>query len=143
MKKNTIILILFFLTCTQFYGQMRGQSREKIISAKIGYISNELSLSPEQAEKFWPVYNSFTDSIYALDKQKRDIERSIDYDHISEKEAINYVAQIQNKEKEIHNAEHEFYKAISKIISQKQFLKLNNAEHQFKKKLLQRIRRRD
>lgn len=143
MKKSTTLLALLFLISINFYGQMRGQSREKIISAKIGFISNELSLSPEQAQKFWPVYNNFRDAIYALDLQKRTIERKIDYDNLSEEDAKKLVQKIQKMDKEIHQSEEVFYDDIIKIITYKQFLKLNRAEHQFKKNLLQRIRRRD
>lgn len=143
MKKTIILPILVFLVSLNFYGQVRGQSHEKIKSARIGYISSELTLNSEQAQKFWPIYNTFSDSIYALDREKRKIERNIDYDYISEEKAKEYILLLREKENKTIRLKDEFYLAITKVISQKQFLKLNRAEHQFKKQLLQRIRRRN
>lgn len=143
MKKGNILLALLLLVSINFYGQKRGKSHEKIKSARIGYISSELTLSTEQAQFFWPIYNTFSDSIYALDREKRQIERNIDYNTISEEKAKEYNLIIQNKESKSQQLKTEFYTTITKVITQKQFLKLTRAEHQFKRQLLQRIRRRD
>ena len=35
------------------------QKRERIESMKIGFITDKLSLSTEEAQKFWPVYNEY------------------------------------------------------------------------------------
>lgn len=35
----------------------------KIEALKIAYLTNKLSLSPDEAQKFWPVYNRYMDEI--------------------------------------------------------------------------------
>ncbi|MGY5354406.1 sensor of ECF-type sigma factor [Wenyingzhuangia sp. IMCC45467] len=142
MKKQLNILAILLLFNISFYAQKNDkESREKIKSAKISFISDELSLTPKQAEKFWPIYNSFRDTFYSLYREKRDIERNINYGKITEKEAKELVEKIQDKENEINQKRIEFIKETSKIIKYKQLLKLNYAEHKFKKNLLERIKK--
>ncbi|MHB1921419.1 MAG: hypothetical protein ACYCOO_04210 [Chitinophagaceae bacterium] len=64
-----IFLFLFSLMggrgtgSAQAYGPRRPG---RIESLKIAYISQKLDLSPEVAQKFWPIYNSFHHELQAL-----------------------------------------------------------------------------
>ena len=33
--------------------------QERVKAAKVAYLTRELGLSPQEAERFWPVYNEF------------------------------------------------------------------------------------
>ena len=35
----------------------------KIEALKIAYLTNKLNLTPEEAQKFWPIYNKYSDEI--------------------------------------------------------------------------------
>ena len=35
------------------------QKEDRIKSHKIAYLTEQLSLSPEEAQQFWPVYNAY------------------------------------------------------------------------------------
>lgn len=125
-----------------FYAQKNDRdSRNKIMTAKISFISNELELTTNQAEKFWPVYNGLREEIYSLYREKRDLERNIDYNNITEKEAKVLFEKIMLKNTAIDNKKADFMKELSTIINYKQLLKLNHAEHKFKKNLLERIKK--
>ena len=39
--------------------KIRAQNGNRIEALKIAYITNKLNLSPEEAQKFWPVYNQY------------------------------------------------------------------------------------
>ncbi|MCI2081876.1 MAG: hypothetical protein LKK19_00635 [Bacteroidales bacterium] len=60
----TTIVIVVLSVCTAF-GQETNQEngkndwKEKIKSEKIAFFSSELSLTPEEAQAFWPVYNAY------------------------------------------------------------------------------------
>jgi hypothetical protein len=55
----------------------------RIETLKIAYISEKLKLTPEEAEKFWPVYNKYMDEIrgarqsYQADKDEIKLEENI------------------------------------------------------------------
>ena len=142
MKKQFTLLLFFLFVSFNFFGQRNDEnSREKIRSAKVSFISNEISLTTKQAEKFWPIYNGFRDNMYKLYGEKHSIERSVDFKKVTEKQAETLVKKIQDKEEQINQAKINYVKELSKVLDYKQILKLNYAEHKFKKTLLERIKK--
>ncbi len=61
MKK--ILLLFGFITFATLLteAQVTGNERvgEKIKSLEIGYLTKQLQLTPDEAEKFWPVFNQY------------------------------------------------------------------------------------
>lgn len=62
MKKisSLIILIVFFTTSSfanDYYQEPPGR---RLAALKIAFITRQLKLTTEEAEKFWPVYNNYT-----------------------------------------------------------------------------------
>jgi hypothetical protein len=39
--------------------KMQAQNGNRLEALKIAYITNKLNLSPEEAQKFWPIYNQY------------------------------------------------------------------------------------
>src|SRR5688572_11227273 len=51
---------------------------ERIEALRIAFISRELNLSPQEAEKFWPVYNQFRGDLKTLHQNfKMDGDRQL------------------------------------------------------------------
>jgi hypothetical protein len=71
MKK--IIYILAFITCfgVKSFAQEDKKNTEKIEALKIAYITKNLNLSPEEAQRFWPVYNKYVAEIKAANQEQR------------------------------------------------------------------------
>ncbi|MBO9635785.1 MAG: hypothetical protein J7578_21955 [Chitinophagaceae bacterium] len=68
----TILAILFtisFATLAQDGGGK--QNGQKIEALKVAYITNKLNLSPEEAQKFWPVYNKYSDELRKVRQEGR------------------------------------------------------------------------
>jgi len=65
MKKYLLILILMFGSFSFVFAQ-NGQRAEKIQELKIAFITQKLQLTSAEAEKFWPVYNSYDNEIKQL-----------------------------------------------------------------------------
>jgi len=67
MKRILTILFLFLSTVTMTVAQddeSNGRNNGgKIEALKIAYLTNKLSLSPDEAQKFWPVYNKYMEEI--------------------------------------------------------------------------------
>ena len=60
----TVIMVLFMgsLLAQPPHKQRRDHQKHdgsRIESMKVAYITNKLDLTPEEARKFWPVYNSW------------------------------------------------------------------------------------
>lgn len=75
--KKSILFLLFAFLFTSAFAQMPGKSRsprENIEVLKVAYFTKHLSLTTEEAEKFWPLYNTyFSDVRKARQDNKEDI----------------------------------------------------------------------
>jgi len=116
------------------------EAMEKIEAAKIALITERLELTPEQAEKFWPIYREFG-------KQRQEIRR--DFDQARRKFDPNKASEEENKKMlEMANQvkerqlklEREYSERILKVITTRQMNNLRKAENDFKEMLLRRIR---
>lgn len=48
------------------------KNREQLESAKIAFFTSQMSLTPEEATKFWPVYNEYHEALCEARKQARE-----------------------------------------------------------------------
>ena len=56
MKTNKLLLIILFLFSIHSFSQTKDkEKREKIRSLKVGFLTTELSLTPDEAAVFWPL----------------------------------------------------------------------------------------
>src|SRR5688572_16351712 len=91
--KTRIIFALIMLGSILSYAQdpeMSNEKKEKIRSMKIAFITEKVALTPEEAEKFWPVYNEYTTEAEKIKKDRKDSKgrnrTSESYDSLSDKE---------------------------------------------------------
>jgi uncharacterized protein YfkK (UPF0435 family) len=54
MKRFLLFAFLFMIGI-----KMQAQNGNRLEALKIAYITNKLNLSPEEAQKFWPIYNQY------------------------------------------------------------------------------------
>lgn len=145
MKTNKILLIILFLVSVSTFAQQQmGEKKEQIRALKVGFITNELSLTTDEAAKFWPIYNAFDDKQFELRHQKMKAFKSrMDdeaLDKISEKEASTLLAQMENNEDELYQLRKKFIANLKGILPSTKIIKLKKAEDDFNRKLLQQYR---
>jgi len=76
MKYLLIYCLIVFESVSVFSQQtpIIGNQFVKVQQLKIGYMTNELNLTAEEAQKFWPVYNAYSkESSQARKDSKEDI----------------------------------------------------------------------
>ena len=147
MKINNILVAFVLLVPVNTFGQggrLLKEKKEQIKAMKVAYITSELSLTPEEAAKFWPLYNAFEDKQHEIRAQKlKGYLDHIDdesFDKVSEKEAATLLAQMESTEDELHQAKKKFIASLKGVISPLKILKLKKAEEGFNRKLLQQYR---
>lgn len=119
------------------------QRHEKIEAARIAHITSQLSLSPEQAQKFWPVYNELTQKRDAIRDEQRRVMHAMRDRSPSPEEAKSAISTHLRLEKEEAVLEEEYYGSkLQKVLEPRQILQLMKAEHEFKRMLLQRLKDR-
>jgi Spy/CpxP family protein refolding chaperone len=146
MKLKTILPILLFFLSLSFYaqGEKMHEKREQIKAMKIAFLTTELSLTSDEAEKFWPIYNAFDDKQFELRHLKmKTFMRRINgdaLDKMSEKEASTLLSQMENTEEDSFILRKKFILSLKGVIPSVKIIKLRKCEEDFSRKLLQQYR---
>ncbi|MGH2566044.1 MAG: hypothetical protein ACRDE8_00835 [Ginsengibacter sp.] len=123
MKKYLLILFIMLGSLSQIKAQE--PSGEKIQSLKIAFITQKLQLTPEEAQKFWPVYNEY-------DNEIRSIESVNDPS-----------AGPLGKEEKLLNVRKKYLGSFEKILGPDKTNRLFNAERDFRGLLIRRLQNRN
>lgn len=146
MKIKNILPILLFLVSFSFYaqGEKTDEKREKIKAYKVSFLTTELELTSNEAEKFWPIYNAFDDKQYELRHEKmKTYLRKLNDDNVNsltEKEACTLLSQIESTDKELFVLKEKYMANLKKVLSAKKILKLKKSEDDFNRKLLKQYK---
>lgn len=149
MKKLILIFILSSTTLIGFaqrgngrQGPERRPMREKVDAMKIGYLTNYLDLTADEAKSFWPVYNKFQDELEQLrrDRKLNLLNEQLDFESMSDGELEKMVdGEIAFHQSEL-DIQKKYHPQFKRILPMKKVAKLYRAEEEFKKRLLEMIR---
>lgn len=141
--KNIILSLLLLFTVLGF-GQDYKEKREKIKALKVAFITEQLDLSTDEAQKFWPIYNANDEKQFELrHKKMRSIINKFEnggLEKLSEKESISLIDQIETIEDELHTSKKAYIKDLKTVISAKKIIKLKKAEDEFNRKLMKQYK---
>ncbi|MBY5950346.1 hypothetical protein KUV23_05140 [Algoriphagus marincola] len=140
MKKFGIFLILNFLIIISVHAQRRGIDRERLEAARIAFITTRLDLSPEQAQKFWPIFNEFNEQREEKLKQIASLNPRSSTESISKEEAQRLIKQRFELQRELIEDEEVFVQKAATVISYQQILQLNSINREFARSIYQRQR---
>lgn len=141
MKKLIFTIYILLVPFAVAMGQ-DGDAFDKIESARIALITNRLGLSPEQAEKFWPVYREYSMQREDLRREFMQARQQVDRQQLSEEESKRLLQLgMQIKEREVV-LDRNFNERLANVISNRQLLELRKAEQDFRRMLLERLQRR-
>ena len=70
-----ILFILFFLLLHGYFCAAQDDSGDKesddIKAVRSAYITNQLKLTPDEAQRFWPIYNNYLQEVRQARKENR------------------------------------------------------------------------
>ncbi len=141
--KNKLLLLPILLYALGIFAQ-QGPGRERIKTLKVAFITEQLNLSREEAQLFWPVYNAHEQKIADIRKKERQQfgGRLANLSQTSPKEAEVMVATYAKLQSEKHAVEQDFIADLKEVIPALKIIKLFRAEESFKKRLLQQYQKR-
>ena len=144
MIRKFIVPILFLLATTFSIAQGHKEKQEKIKALKVAYITEQLELTADEAQKFWPIYNDYQEKQFDLRHEKmRSILNKLEIgtiEKLSEKEASSLLDQMENIEENLFLLQKKFTKDLQGIVSDKKIMKLKKAEGDFNRHLLKQMR---
>jgi Skp family chaperone for outer membrane proteins len=139
-----LCLLLFAVASTNAQQMMK---RQNIKLLKTSYITDALNLTQTEAEKFWPIYNSYTDKIHtAKYKLENELFKQINLDggieKLSEKQAQELIEKAILLEEDITTNKTKMMRELTKVIPATKVLKLQKAEKDFNRRILQEYGKR-
>lgn len=109
--------------------------KEKMQAARIAYITERLGLTPQEAEKFWPLYKEYILRQRGLKQQYKGLQESgkpaselLDLEHTYKQQGL--------------NLEKEYSLKLRQTISPQKLMNLKRAEEDFRKLVLQQLQQR-
>lgn len=144
MKKTVTLIALILLSSL---GWAQGRHGERIRAFKTGYLTQELELSQEEAEKFWPLYNEYENKMFELRFENRrqareQISSQGGPEALTDEEAKAYLNRLFENEEKILTLKKDLYGSLEKVLPPAKLLKLHKAENDFNRHLLSEYKRR-
>lgn len=137
--KYILTLSMVMLICVSSIAQHNRQDRKKLESLRIAYITDELDLSSEEAQIFWPVFNEFEKKRTELRKSKNMLLGD------SSKNSSDIVTEYLAIEEEEHLLNENYITQMREVISDEKIITLISSEKRFRERLIKRLnsKRRD
>ena len=139
----TLFTLIFpLLVFSQKHNNDFKERKKEIELKKIGFLTEKMALTAEEAQVFWPVYNDFNTKKEACMKENRGIKK-IDInqlDSLSVKELNELADREIEKAKKMLELRIQYHENLKKVIPVKKVILLYEAEKEFKKVLLKDLR---
>ncbi|PRX54358.1 hypothetical protein [Flagellimonas meridianipacifica] len=142
MSKKYIIVLFLIFQAAGIYAQR--PVRDKIKTLKVAFITERLSLSSEEAQTFWPIYNKHEKQLETIRRKERlQLKSKIGLvEDLTQAESSSLLGEFLDIQDQKHKAEQAYIRDLKNVLPAKKILLLLKAEEDFKKRLLQQYRRR-
>lgn len=140
MKKSILFgLFLLLTTLVTFAQRQNGKFADRLESYQVGFITQKLDLSTEEAQKFWPLYNQYRDQAKKL-RQEGSVAKSTE--EMSDAEAEQFIKSSLDRESRELDLKKEFIQKLRPVLPARKIARLQDIEREFKKELLEKARER-
>lgn len=115
---------------------------QEIKTQKTAFLTQRMDLTPEEAQKFWPVYNQFDKEIEANRKEIRDVRKGMKDGEMTDADAskaLDRMLAALQKEIDIRK---QYTGEFKKVIGASKTLRMFKAEKDFNRELIKRVRDR-
>ena len=121
MKKIYILIVLIGLAAfAKAQEELPSEKKQQDIEAlKVAFISKELELTPDEAQKFWPVYNQYAKEL---------------------KTTIKGDADVLDRDEKVLNLRKRYRDQFTKVLGQNRMNRVFNSEGRFRQLLIKSIR---
>jgi hypothetical protein len=144
MKTKFLLSLLLLFVSTVSFSQGFREKKEKVKALKVAFITDELNLTTEEAQRFWPIYNAFDDKQAELrhEKMKAILDRFEpgNVEKLSEKDASSLLIQMEIIEENLFALRKKFIRDLQGVLPAKKIIRLKKAEDEFNRKLLRQMR---
>ena len=144
MQVRILIMVLLFVSTAGFaQRQLDPQTIELIKTKKIAFITEQIGLTSQEAQKFWPIYNELEKERFALMDNKRNLEQGMEKQNpgMSESDYRKLAIEMAS----MHSREGKLIEAYNlkllNILPAEKVVKLYLAEGKFRASLMKEFRK--
>ena len=133
------MLLLAFCGTTLWVVPLHAQQQDKnerIRALRVAFITDKLQLTPEESEKFWPLYNQYEA------EQKRIRQRykvDLDLNAMSDQEVERSVTDRFELEEQVIKLKRDYFQRMKSFMAVRKIALLLRSEQDFNRELLRRI----
>jgi Spy/CpxP family protein refolding chaperone len=147
MKKITIIIGLFFFFTAGFAqpGKEKHQDFEKYKAMKVSFMTEQLELTPQEAQQFWPIYNEFEKKRFEFHQSRRTLEEKVkkNYDKYTETEFREISYEMVDQFREEYDLMKEYNEKFLKVLPAKKVVMISPAENDFRFRMIREFREKE
>ena len=139
MKRTILYIVIFLISVSSFAQPNQG----KIRVLKIAFITEKLNLTEAEAEKFWPIYNTYDKNTSKIkheeiNKIRQEIRQNMGT--LSDDKANELLDRFIEAEKNLYNEKIQLATKLRKVISAQKIILLKVVEEEFNKRILERMK---
>ena len=112
------------------------QAQDRIRALKVAFITDKLKLTPEESEKFWPVYNQYEAEHKRIRQKYRPDQ---DINTLSDQEVERAVLDRFEMEEELIKLKRDYFQRMKGFMAVRKIALLQRSEQEFNKELLRRV----
>lgn len=144
MKKlilSTLFCAIVAITFAQPpHGQHPSKEQfEKMKAHKATFITNELKLTAEEAQNFWPIYNEMDEKLHQLREKHRTSRENSKIENMNDTEIEKTIEEHFNFRQQELNLEKEYAEKFKKVLPVNKVAELHRAEQNFHRELIQKL----
>lgn len=115
---------------------------ERVKALKVAYITKALNLTSEEAEKFWPIYNEYSDKRDAVRAELNENRKKVkeQAETLTPEELMKLADQEMTLRQQDLDLQKEMHEKLKKVLPAKKLAMLYVAEEEFKKELLNMLK---
>ncbi len=148
MMRNYVLALLFTSLSLSIFAQgttNRSNRRDELEAQKVAYITSTLSLTTEEAQQFWPVYNEYRSALDALRREHQGKRMRSDDEDDQKLTDVEMDALIKSRfaqERKKVDLDEKYYEKFKKVLPIPKVAAYYRAERSFKRELLDQLRQR-
>lgn len=118
------------------------ERHEKIKALKVAFFTQRLSLTSEEAEKFWPVYNEYEDARLEMktNEIKANKENWKNFENLTDAQIEKLVDEYVNREQREADLDKKYFAEFKKVLPIRKVGLLLKVEHDFKAEVLKQLK---
>ncbi|MBX0289140.1 hypothetical protein K3G63_01750 [Hymenobacter sp. HSC-4F20] len=138
LRSFLVLMLLAVAPVFSFAQTGRAERLSQLENAKIAYLTDKISLTQDQAQKFWPVYNDFTNKRRELNRRMRQL-RITNPDALTDQQIRENLTQAMDLRQQEVKLEKDYLDKFQKVLSIRQVGKLYAAEREFTREVIKRV----